>query len=384
MYYNRGIEQLTIDYLQQFRVLGIMGPRQSGKSTMIKYLLKNEYKYVTFDRVDIKNSFYDDPVKFLKLYNRKVIFDEVQQMPEIFPMIKIIADENPDDKGRFVLTGSGQFLLSKNISESLAGRIGLITLLPMQYSEMPETSREKILVNGGYPELVCNKNMNTLAFFNSYLQTYLQKDLRMFIDITNLSAFTQLIRLLAAQVGQHLNLSDISKEIGITIATLSRWVSILEASFIIYLLKPYHNNMGKRLVKTPKVYFYDNGLLCFLTGINTKEQLESGILTGAVFENFVITEMLKSIINKGVFGDLYFLRTSHGEEIDLIVDCNSSKIFIEIKSSHTYKVHFHKTLDKLADSNTKKIVVYQGDTHQVTPDVKAWNYQELFMSNNFL
>jgi uncharacterized protein len=381
MYYNRVAELLTLEYLKQFRVVGIMGPRQSGKSTMIRHLLNDSYTYITFDKLTNRDLFKNDPELFMQNHNRHIIFDEVQQVPDLFPLIKIITDENPGDKGRFVLTGSGQFLLSKNISESLAGRIGLISLLPMQYTETPMTYRNNYMVNGGFPEIVAGSFVNTSGYFDSYLNTYLQKDLRLMLNITDLSAFTQFIRLIAARVTQTLNLSTISKEIGITVSTLSRWVSVLEASYIIFLLHPYHNNLRKRLIKTPKVYFYDNGLLAFLTGVNNNDQLQSGILSGAFFENFVISEIHKTIYHKGYNAYLYFIRTSHGDEIDLVIDFHNSVKLVEIKRSHTYKSMYHKTIYKLSEKNWSKNIIYQGETMQVHPDIKVWNYEDFLKSD---
>jgi predicted AAA+ superfamily ATPase len=381
MYYNRIAEALTTEYLKLFRVVGIMGPRQSGKTTMIRHLLSDSYQYITFDRLENRELFNNDPVRFIQQYNRHIVFDEVQQVPNLFPMIKTIADENQDDRGRFVLTGSVQFLLSKNISESLAGRIGLISLLPMQYFETPTPYQSRFIASGGYPEIATGNFTNPAVYFDSYLNTYLQKDLRSLLNVTDLNAFTQFIRLLAARVSQTLNLSGISKEIGITVSTLSKWVSVLEASYIILLLHPYHNNLGKRIIKTPKVYFYDNGLLTFLTGIRTYDQLQTGVLYGPIFENLIISEVRKSMLHHGTFASLFFIRTSHDDEIDLVIDFGNSVKVIEIKASHTYKSHYHKALNKLSEKTWSKHIVYQGETTQVVQDIKAWNYRDFFQTD---
>jgi len=381
MYYNRIAEALINEYLKSFRVVGVMGPRQSGKSTMIRHLLKDSYTYVTFDSLEYRDLFNNDPVKFIQKFNRHAVFDEVQLVPELFPVIKIVVDENPEDKGRFVLTGSGQFLMSKNISESLAGRIGLVSLLPMQYAESPDSYHNNFILYGGYPEIAAGNIANPGIYFDSYLNTYLQKDLRTMINVSDLHAFTQLIRLLAARVTQTLNLSSISKEIGVTVSTLSKWVSVLEASYIIFLLNPYHDNLGKRLVKSPKVYFYDNGLLSFLTGIRSAEQLETGVLSGPVFENLIISEVCKSLFHNGNFSNMSFLRTSHGDEIDLVLDSGNDVKLVEVKSSVTYKPHYHKTLNKLSEKNWAKHVVYKGETREVLQDVKAWNYQDFLKTD---
>ncbi|HOT14001.1 MAG TPA: ATP-binding protein [Bacteroidales bacterium] len=376
MYYNRLAERLLGEYISQFRVVGVMGPRQSGKSTLVKQLLGDRYVYVNFDNIELRNLYYTDPVAFMRKYNQHVIFDEVQQMPDIFQRIKEIVDNNPEERGQFVLTGSGQFLLSKNISESLAGRIGLISLLPMQYKEGPKSLQETFVINGGFPELLSGSFKQTHNFFNAYVNTYVQKDLRQMLNIVDINAFTLMLKLLAARVGQQLNLSDIAKETGITVSTLSKWVSVLEASFIIFLLKPFYANIGKRLVKTPKVYFYDNGLLAFLTGIKTMEQWQDGVLYGALFENLIISETLKNIYHNGDTANLWYLRTSHGDEIDLIVEDGQKVSCVEIKASVTYKPVFHKTIEKLSLPFIEKNIVYQGDTQEVITGVTAKNYKE--------
>ncbi|HEX2393856.1 MAG TPA: ATP-binding protein [Bacteroidales bacterium] len=382
MYYNRIAESLIKEYLKSFRVVGIMGPRQSGKSTMIRHLLKDSYNYITFDSLEIRELFNSDPVLFIQKYNRHIVFDEVQQVPDLFPLIKTVVDKNPGDKGRFVLTGSGQFLLSKNISESLAGRIGVIPLLPMQYSESPDSYRRNFILSGGYPEIAAGNIRNPLIYFDSYLNTYLQKDLRAMINVSDLHAFTQLIRLLAVRVTQILNLSGLSKEIGVTVSTISRWISVLEASYIIFLLNPHHNNLGKRIVKSPKIYFYDNGLLDYLTGTVTHEQIETGILSGPLFENLIISEIRKSLFHYGNFSTMSFLRTNHGDEIDLILDSGTASKLLEIKSSVTYRPHFHKALVKMPDDIVKaRFVIYKGETREVIQNITAWNYHDFLNSD---
>jgi len=378
MYYNRIAEQLTRSYLRQFRLVGIMGPRQSGKSTMIRNLLQNKYQYLTFDDISVRDHFFTQPQDFLKKYNRHIIFDEVQQVPELFPALKIFADENPEDKGRFVLTGSGQYLLSKNISESLAGRIGLVSLLPFQFTECNVSMQEKFIYTGGYPEVITGTFSEPHAYFNSYLNTYIQKDLRNMLNVSDLNAFTLFLRLLASRATQILNLSDIAKETGYSVTTLIRWLSILEASYIVFLLRPFYNNLGKRLVKSPKLYFYDNGLLAFLRGITSLNINSEQDSSGVIFENFIISEVRKNLFHKGIFAEIYYIRTSHGEEIDLVIDFKKTVHLIEIKLSENYKPHFHKTMEKLSRHGWLKNVIYKGETHQPATEIKAWNFNDYF------
>ncbi|MFN8208969.1 MAG: ATP-binding protein [Bacteroidales bacterium] len=378
MYYRRIAERLTISYLDQFRLVGIMGPRQSGKSTMIRNLLQDKYQYLTFDALSLREHFFTQPQDFLRQYNRHIIFDEVQQVPELFPALKILVDENPQDKGRIVLTGSGQFLLSRNISESLAGRIGLVSLLPFQYNECTVSMQDKFLYTGGYPEVITGTFSEPHAYFNSYLNTYIQKDLRNMLNVSDLNAFTLFLRLLASRATQILNMSDIAKETGYSVTTLTRWLSILEASYIIFLLRPFYNNLGKRLVKSPKIYFYDNGLLAFLRGITASTVHSEQDSAGVFFENFVISEVRKNLFHKGIFAEIFYIRTSHGEEIDLVLDFKNSVQLLEIKYSQNYKPQFHKTLEKLSQQGWSKNVVYQGETHHPVTGVKAWNFNDYF------
>jgi predicted AAA+ superfamily ATPase len=376
MYYNRIAEQLTSTYLRQFRLVGIMGPRQSGKSTMIRTLLQDKYQYLTFDNLSVRDHFYTQPQDFLQQYNRNIIFDEVQQAPELFPALKILADEDPNDKGRFVLTGSGQYLLSKNISESLAGRIGLVSLLPFQFNECTLNMQDKYIYTGGYPEVITGTFSEPHAYFNSYLNTYIQKDLRNMLNVSDLNAFTLFLRLLASRASQILNMSDMAKETGYSVTTITRWLSILEASYIIFLLRPFYNNLGKRMVKSPKIYFYDNGLLTFLMGITPSNVQSEQDSSGLIFENFIISEVRKNLFHKGIFADIFYIRTSHGDEIDLVIDFKNSIQLIEIKSSENYKPQFHKTLEKLSRRGWAKHVVYKGETHPPAPGIKAWNFKD--------
>jgi len=306
MYYRRTAEYITQQYLKIFPVVGVMGPRQSGKSTMLKKLIGEKYTYVTFDDFKVRELFFNDPKKFIGRYKNHVIFDEVQYIPELFPLIKQSVDDDRNNYGKFVITGSGQFLMGKHISESLAGRIGLVPLLPMQYSEIPSKKQMTCIFSGGYPELVVRDWEGRQAWFNAYLETYIQKYLRLLTNISNLHAFTLFLRFLAANTLQTLNLSILSREIGVTVSTLSRWVSVLESSYIIFLLQPYYRNLGKRLIKSPKIYFVDTGLLSFLTGIHKRYQWEKGIMYGAVFENFIVSELFKKICHEGQTARMFF------------------------------------------------------------------------------
>jgi len=382
MYYRRIAEDVIKRYLKLFPVVGLMGPRQSGKSTMLRRLIGKEYTYVTFDDFELKELFYNDPKKFISRYNNKVIFDEAQNIPELFPLIKQVVDNDRFNYGNFVITGSGQFLMGKHISESLAGRIGLVPLMPLQFYEIPVNRRKQAIFSGGFPELVVRNWEGRQEWYNGYLDTYIQKDLRQMTNISDLHAFTLFLRLLAANVTQTLNLSAISRDIGISVTTLTRWLSVLESSYMVFLLQPYYRNLGKRLVKSPKIYFIDNGLLSFLTGIQTEEQWEKGILFGPLFENFVVSEVLKNIYHMGQNARIFFYRTNHGEEIDLVFEYDDRTDLVEIKASQTYRSGYHKILEKTDFGKGVKQVVYQGKTAKVLNDIVALNFTE-FLTKPF-
>lgn len=382
MYLPRKAEILVQQYLEQFPSIGVMGPRQSGKSTMVRELLGSKYTYLTFDDFEIKDLFYSDPKKFISRYNNKIIFDEAQYIPELFPLLKLAIDDDRMNYGKFVVIGSGQFLMGKHVSESLAGRIGLIPLLPMQYDETRADDRDDQVIFGGYPELVVRNYIGYDAWYNSYIEMYLQKDLRQMMNVSDIHAFTQFLRLLAANISQVLNLSSFSRDIGISVPTLKRWLSILESSYIIFLLHPYYRNLGKRIIKSPKIYFYDTGLVAYLTGISSIEQWEKGIMYGPLFENFIIADILKQILHNGLNYNIYYYRTNHGDEIDLIIERGFENDLVEIKASVTYRSGFQTVLSKFDLTKSNKMVVYQGESSEKTDGIQAINYRSYL--KNFL
>ncbi len=321
--------------LKQFRALCITGPRQSGKTTLSKMLLKGK-PYVNFEDPSTEAEFLADPKKFLEKFPTGGVLDEVQRVPEIFRYLQILLDKR-SLRGQFVLTGSNNFLLYQQISQSLAGRAGYLTLLPLSYAELKlaKAPVNDILVNilsGGYPEILSRK-LNPQKWMQSYIQTYVQRDVRQLKNITNLTAFNKLILLCASHAGQLLNRDEFAKQIGIDSKTVQSWIGLLEASYIIFLLQPWHNNLNKRIIKSPKIYFYDTGLLCTLLQIKSKQGLNQHAMRGAIFENWCITEIKKNMANQGLNDGLYFFRDHLGNEVDLIVDKESGPQSIEIKSS---------------------------------------------------
>jgi len=375
IYIKRNLEHTLLQYLKYFPVIGITGPRQSGKSTMLLNSLGNKYKYISFDDYKNVNLFSEDPERFVKMNNGKVIFDEVQKVPEIFNYIKVIVDKDRLNYGNFILTGSNQFSIMKNISESLAGRIGLLSLLPFDFNEIPDHLKNTSIYNGGYPELVIRDYKFSNQWYSSYIQTYLERDLKLIINIGDIRDFNQLIKYLAINTSQILDISKISRELGISVNTVKRWISVLEASYIIFLLPPYYMNKGKQIVKRPKIYFYDTGLVSYLTGIESEKDFENGVMTGSLFENYIISEVIKKEIHKKSDANFYFYKTNHGIEIDLIIDRKKTQNYIEIKSSYSFKTSFLKSILSLKEKNQMGILVYRGDDIPYAQDIKVLNYQ---------
>jgi predicted AAA+ superfamily ATPase len=378
MNYTHRVAELTLKrYLKAFPVVGLTGPRQSGKSTLLRFSLPN-YHYVTFD--DPKNimSFTDDPEGFLKRYAQRVIFDEVQFVPEIFNYIKMSVDQNRSDYGNFVLTGSSQFKFLQHATESLAGRIGLMSLLPFQFVEMPKSIVSESIFRGAYPELVLRHYYESNLWYASYLETYLSKDVRILSNIGDIRDFQRFLHLLAANATQLLDLSLYARDIGVSVPTIKRWLSILEASYIIFIVSPFYENYGKRIIKSPKVYFYDTGLVSYLTGIVTYEQYDQGPMAGAIFENYVVSEIMKKELHQASLSELYYFRTQDKVEIDLIVDRKSSKDFIEIKKSATFSPRMTHSLIKYTEVGCRSILLYKGEQycHRDVTVMPYWEYLE--------
>jgi hypothetical protein len=381
-YLPRKLEYAVQKYLKLFPVVGLSGPRQSGKSSLLKNNFLDSYKYITFDDYTTIELFHHDPENFIRVNQNKVIFDEVHKVPEIFNYIKIAVDNDRQNYGKFILTGSAQFILMQNISESLAGRIGLLTLLPFEFGEMPESLLNESIIKGSYPELVTRDYLGYEEWFGSYLETYLQKDLRTIGNVGDIRDFRRLIQLLAARTAQLLNISELSKEIGVAVSTIKKWISILEASYIIFLLPPYYNNLGKRVIKAPKIFFYDTGLVSFLTGIKSKEHYENGPMRGSLFENYIVSEILKREKHSDSKAELYFMRTNHGVEIDLIIDRKSFQELIEIKCTETFKPLIARGIETLmTNENQTGLVLYSGVDLEFSEKIKVVNYKNYFNSN---
>jgi uncharacterized protein len=350
MYIHRELEIVLNKYITLFPAVSITGPRQSGKSTMLKECLKDEYKYITFDRPQNIEDFQSDPYNFISKYNNKIIFDEIQRVPQLLNYLKILIDEDRQNYGKFILTGSSQFSMIKGITESLAGRVGNISLLPFQYSEIPDNQKMKQLLHGSYPEIVLRDYLGSYEWYENYIQNYLERDVRNLSSIGNLRDFKRFINLLAARTAQEFNASGLAMDLGINYKTVQSWLSILEASYIVFSLEPYFHNLGRRIVKRPKTFFLDTGLVCHLTGITNEELFEKGPLCGPVFENYVISEIFKKIKHGNDKVRLFYFRNNTGYESDLIIEDREKKqiIFTEIK--------YNKTARPVQVENIKKLM----------------------------
>lgn len=383
---DRALSEKALALYRQFPALMITGPRQSGKTTLIKILFP-ELPYVSLEDPDTRRRVYDDPRSFLKNYPNGAIFDEAQRVPELFSYLQGVIDA--DEKIHFVLSGSQHFLLMEQVTQSLAGRVAILQLLPLSLMEMknahlPLSTIEQTLFNGGYPRIF-NQNIAPYDFHNAYLQTYVERDVRQLRQITDLEHFMRFIRLCAGRIGQLLNVHSLASDAGISSTTAQAWLSVLQTSHIIFTLQPHFKNFNKRLVKTPKLYFTDTGLACHLLGIEKPEQVASHFLKGGLFENLIILELLKNRYNQGKKSNLYFWRDNHGHEVDCLIENVDQLTPIEIKSSETTNFGFFDGLKywkNLSDENTKLgIVVFGGNESLITSmgDYVSWrDLEKLF------
>lgn len=376
---ERDLAATLLDASQYFPVLCVTGPRQSGKSTLIKHIF-NGYRRFTLEDYDVRSMAQNDPLGFLNQTNGGMIIDEVQRVPELLSYIQGIVDDRPER--RFVLSGSSNFLLLKTVSQSLAGRAGVFELLPMSLSEAKEAYAEKtldeIIYNGCFPAVCAGKNV-AKYLYPAYTKTYIDKDLRQLININNLSQFHTFLRLCAARIGSIFNASELAGEVGVASNTINAWVSVLEASYIIMRLQPWSENSRKRLTKSPKLYFCDTGLACHLLDIESPEQLSRDKMRGHLFENLIVMEALKQRYNKGKESNIFFFRDAKGNEIDLLIREAGDLKAIEIKSSQTYAPSFEDVLKKsgslLTTPVSKRAVVYAGNMENAAADIALLNYR---------
>lgn len=346
----RDLQDKLLSLSGQFPILTLTGPRQSGKSTLLRHTFP-DYRYVSLEDPDIRLFAAEDPRGFLSTFPDRTIIDEAQRVPSLFSYLQTHTDRE-GRSGMYLLAGSHNFLLMEQINQSLAGRTAILRLLPFSHAEMraggilPGNVDEEIF-RGAYPRLY-DKGIAPTDYYPSYIQTYVERDVRMLKNIGDLSLFERFIRLCAGRIGQLLNLSSLSTECGVTVATLNAWLSVLEASYICYRLQPDHVNYAKRIVKTPKLYFYDTGLACSLLGIRSAEQVATHFLRGGLFENMVINEFIKQSYHHGEVPDVRFWRDSTGNEVDLLQYVDGQAYAYEIKSGATYSPEFFRGIAKWA------------------------------------
>jgi len=373
------------DNARWFPVVSVTGPRQSGKSTLVQHIF-SDYEYVNLEDEATRNLALADPAGFIRERPARLVIDEAQRVPELFSAIQVVSDAS-GEPGQYVLSGSQNFLLLKQISQTLAGRVGICKLLPLSYRECVEHGEEitpdSFMLKGGYPRLHA-ANIPPSVFFESYLQTYVERDVAGYIDARNMVTFRTLLGLCAQSCGSLLNVTRLSGDLGVARATIDSWLSILESSYVLFRLLPYHANLRKRLTRTPKIYFHDTGLLCHLLGIRTPEQLRDSPARGAVFENLVVAETLKRHLHAGRNPELYFYRDDSKVEVDLIdVTDRAAPELIEIKSTTTYKPDLARHLGVVGDAlgvpEESRGVVMRSDVSHAVNGTKHWSAHDWLM-----
>ena len=375
------MEEVITEASKYFSVISVTGPRQSGKSTLLKHLFPDVPRYSMKD-VNIREFAEHDPVAFLHQHPKGMFIDEVQKVPQLLEYIQGIVDDNPDSQ--YLLTGSSNFELLSGLSESLPGRAGVFELLPMTYYEtestMSQLTLDEFLYSGLYPAICAGKNKPHL-FYPSYVKTYLERDVRDLLKIKDQMQFMKFMKLCAARVGSIFNASELAGQIGVDSKTISHWLSVLQASYLVILLPPYYENISKRLVKSPKLYFCDPGLACHLLDIESPRQLQRDKMRDAIFENYVVMEIIKHRYNRGLLNGVYFYRDSNQHEDDILLKEEGDITAIEVKSSMTYHTSFEADISKLSEwiktPVVRKVIVYTGDFENTTGNIKILNYRHL-------
>lgn len=372
------------DYINEaakgFPVIAITGPRQSGKTTLAKLHFR-DYVYFDLEDPEIRSIMMENPKSLLRNPEGRYIIDEFQYVPSLLSYIKVMVDQ-AQISAQFILTGSSQFQMMGNLSQSLAGRVAILQLLPFSYAEVytqKKVTLEEVLYKGFYPRLI-DQDMDPQVFYSSYISTYLERDIRLLSKVHDLNLFHKFISLCAGRSGCIFNKAALANETGIDVKTVGNWLSLLQTSFIIYFLQPWHSNLNKRMIKSPKLYFYDTGLVCRLLKIRDAVELENHPLKGQIFETFVVAEYLKMFYNQGFDAPLYYYRDSSGTEVDLIVQTGAGFHAIEIKSAQSYHPSFKRNINifrKISGSTCEAKIVYAGELEWVTNNIEVTPYTQL-------
>lgn len=403
-YVQRSLEPILRKAVSEFPAVVLTGPRQSGKTTLLKHLFGNRYQYVSLDLPDVRAASVEDPRGFLELYKPPVIFDEVQHAPDLLPYIKQKIDVDRFVNGQFLLTGSQNLSLAERVNESLAGRAAMLRLLPLSRREAegrPQLAlaweREsssfskasyafgdlwKGFLRGGYPELAIQPTRDACLWHAGHMQTYLERDVRSLRQVGDLTQYQHFLRVLAARSAQLLNLTDVARDLGVAVNTIKTWLSVLEVTYQVIVLRPYFANIGKRLVKTPKVYFMDVGTLCHLAGLKDPEHASSGPMGGAIMETAVLSEIVKSLTHRGMDPRVYFWRTTAGTEVDFVIETNGKLVPVEVKLSGTPRplmASAIKTFQRnMRNAAMPGYVVHPGDTRlPLGPSVTALPFADM-------
>ncbi|MBP5711158.1 MAG: ATP-binding protein [Bacteroidales bacterium] len=378
----RKLENAIRENLNYFSVVTITGPRQSGKTTLIKSMFP-ELPYFSLENPDTREMAVTDPVAFLAKGSEGMILDEVQNTPDLLSYLQGVVDDHP--KRKYILSGSSQFSLQNSITQSLAGRTAVLELLPLSLQELTANTTDiadadRLLYSGFYPSIHAGLNIPRL-FYPAYVRTYLERDVRGFLQISDLYRFQTFLKLCAGRIGSLFNATELSNEVGVSVNTIRAWLSVLQASYIVFMLHPYFENTRKRLTKTPKMYFYDTGLACYLMGIENDRQLQTDRMRGHLFENMVVADMMKRRANAGREAGLMFYRDSNGNEIDLLVPDGTGIEAYEIKSASTYSPSFEAGFrhlpEQLSLRLTRRAVIYNGYQERRDAPIEVLHYSTL-------
>ncbi|MFK7932076.1 MAG: ATP-binding protein [Saprospiraceae bacterium] len=369
--------------MNYYPIVSVTGPRQAGKTTLLRFLFPH-YDYVSLENINNRQLAESDPIGFLDRYSEKVIFDEAQRVPDLFSYLQTLVDEQ-QEMGQFILSGSQNFLLRKNITQSLAGRVGIVRLMPfsekeLQLQNVPRPSLDECIFNGYYPSIY-DRQISPFVFYPNYLETYVQRDVQDLIHARNITSFQRFMRLCAGHVGQTIVYSQLANSVGVSTETIRNWLSILEQSYIIFQLQPFYRNFNKRQIKSAKLYFYDTGLLCSLLRMRTSANLQDYYQRGAIFENFVIADIFKMVHHRGERPHFYFWRDNNQNEADLLWEVANQIHILEIKSTKTLKPNHFKNLVKfknwIPDNEVHLHLVYGGSEQMNSNGVSVWSWQHL-------